>query len=284
MSRSAAARNPGTLNAANGLTLDFGGNVTGFGTVSTPNVLAKPLINNGHVTGTSAAQRITLPGYVKGVGTFDNVNFTGTFSPGLSPTILSVGSISLSDTSTLVMELGGTAAGSGYDQIQSSGTITFDGTLQVSIINGFTPTAGQSFNLFDWVSTSGTFDTLALPTLAGLAWNTSQLYSDGILSLATAVGIAGDYNQDGRVNAADYTVWRNRRNTAAALPNDDTAGVGTDDFTRWKTHFGEGSAGSGGSSGSAGASPSQAAVPEPASAILTAAAVLAMISRGRRRR
>src|SRR5262249_28250025 len=53
---------PGTLNAANGLTLDFGGNLTGFGTVSTPNDLAKPLVNNGHITGTSGAQQITLPG------------------------------------------------------------------------------------------------------------------------------------------------------------------------------------------------------------------------------
>ena len=188
---------PGTVNAANGLTLDFGGNITGFGTVSTPNILAKPLINNGHITGTSAAQRITLPGYVKGVGTFDNVSFTGTFSPGLSPTILTVGNIALSPTSTLMMELGGTAAGSGYDQIQSSGALTFDGTLQLSIINGFTPSAGQSFNLFDWLSTSGTFDTLDLPTLAGLAWNTSQLYTDGVLSLVTSAGLPGDYNQDG---------------------------------------------------------------------------------------
>ena len=52
---------PGTLNAANGLTLDFGGNVTGFGTVSTPNNVAKPLINNGHITGNSVAERSRSP-------------------------------------------------------------------------------------------------------------------------------------------------------------------------------------------------------------------------------
>jgi hypothetical protein len=104
---------PGALNAANGLTIDFGGNVTGFGTVTTPNTLAKPLINNGHTTGDSGTQLITLPGYVKGVGTFDNVNFTGTFSPGLSPTILSAGNIAFAPTSTLIMELGGTLPGSG---------------------------------------------------------------------------------------------------------------------------------------------------------------------------
>jgi hypothetical protein len=54
---------------------------------------------------------------VKGVGTFDNVNFTGTFSPGFSPMSLIVGNIAFSPTSTLIIELGGTAAGSQYDQI-----------------------------------------------------------------------------------------------------------------------------------------------------------------------
>ena len=33
---------PGTLNADNGLTLDFGGNFTGYGTVSTPDNLPTP--------------------------------------------------------------------------------------------------------------------------------------------------------------------------------------------------------------------------------------------------
>jgi hypothetical protein len=62
----------------------------------------------------------------------------------------------------------------------------------VSLANGFTPTAGQSFNVFDWISQNGTFDTLDLPALAGLAWNTSQLYTSGALSLAAAVGLTGD--------------------------------------------------------------------------------------------
>jgi hypothetical protein len=61
-------------------------------------------------------------------------------------------------------------------------------------------------------------------------------------------------------------------------------GVGPDDYTRWRMHFGQSSGSGSGASGSAGVSPSQAAVPEPASAILTAVAVLAMMLRGRRRR
>lgn len=197
---------PGTLNAVNGLTLDFGGNITGYGTVSTPNNVAKPLINNGHITGDDPNTPITLPGYVKGVGTFDNVVITGTFSPGLSPTILTVGNVALSPTSTLVMELGGTSPGSGYDQIISSAGLEFDGTLALSLINGFSPAVGQSFNLFDWFSTSGTFDTLALPALASLTWNTAQLYTTGVLSVVA--GLAGDFDFDGDVDGRDFLIWQ----------------------------------------------------------------------------
>ena len=185
---------PGTLAAANGLTLDFGGNITGFGAVTTPNDVAKPLINNGHITGNSVAEPLTLTGFVKGVGTLDNVNITGTLAPGLSPTILIVGNVAFSPTSTLVMELGGATPGSGYDQIQSSGVLALDGMLQVTLINGFIPSAGQSFHLLDWRSGGGTFNGLALPALADdLGWNTSQLYTTGTLK----VGNAGDFGVDG---------------------------------------------------------------------------------------
>jgi hypothetical protein len=250
---------PGTLAAANGLTLDFGGNIIGFGTVNTPNSIADPLTNNGHITGNSGAQPITLSGYVKGVGTFDNVNFTGTFAPGLSPTILLAGNIALASTSTLIMEVGGTTAGSGYDQIQSTGSITFDGTLQVSLINGFPPAAGQSFNLFDWVTSSGTFDTLQLPTLAGLTWNTSQLYTTGVLSVAAA-GIPGDYNNNGTVDAGDYVLWRKGGPLANEVDNPGT--VNGADYTAWRARFGNASV-----SGT-GASRVNAAVPEAATIVL----------------
>ena len=229
---------PGTLNAPNGLTLDFGGNIAGSGSVNTPNNQAKPLINNGHIAGTSSTQKITLTGYVKGVGTFDNVTMTGTFSPGLSPTTAQVGNLGFANGSTLIMELGGTTPGSAYDQILSSGALTFDGTLTLSLINGFTPSAGQSFNLFDWSSASGTFASLNLPTLtSGLTWNTSQLYSSGVLSVLSA-GIPGDYNNNGTVDAADYAVWRKSLGQNITLANDTTPGMVTQaDYDVWRSNF-----------------------------------------------
>ncbi len=226
--------------------------------MSTPNNITKPLINNGHITGTSAAQRITLPGYVKGVGTFDNVAVTGTFSPGLSPTILQVGNVTFSPTSTLIMELGGTTPGSGYDQLQSTGTIALGGTLQISLINGFVPAAGQTFDLFDSATLSGTFSSVLLPSVPGLTWDTSQLAS-GMLSAAP--GLPGDFNNNGTVDAADYVVWRN--------------GLGTtytqNDYNVWRSHFGQ-TAGSGSLTGGA--------VPEPATTVVLIWGVFVLLSRG----
>lgn len=65
----------------------------------------------------------------------------------------------------------------------------------------------------------------------------------------TADALIGDYNQDGTVNAADYTVWRDRFGQSVNLPNRDPANgsgpIGTADFTSWKTRFGDSNAGLG---------------------------------------
>ena len=196
------------------------------------------------------AQPITLGGYIKGTGTFTNVSFTGTYSPGLSPTIATVGSITLAPASTLLMEVGGTTAGGSFDEIQASGTLSLGGTLVVSLINSFNPAAGNSFDILDWGTLSGTFSSIQLPMLAGgLQWNTSQLYTSGVLSI-NVVGIPGDFNHNGVVDAADYVVWRK--------------GLGTiytqSDYDMWRAHFGQ-TAGSGAALPSA--EPLSAAVPEP---------------------
>jgi hypothetical protein len=76
-----------------------------------------------------------------------------------------------------------------------------------------------------------------------------------------SAGIAGDYNGNGTVDAADYVLWKN----GGPLQNDATPGVDASDYAVWKAAFGN-HAGSG--SGFVGAS-----VPEPASLILLATSV-----------
>lgn len=75
----------GSLQSANGVLVDHGNNLVGFGTLETPNDLTKLGMINGAVAGNSVGERITLTGYVKGVGTLDDVTVAGTYSPGISP-------------------------------------------------------------------------------------------------------------------------------------------------------------------------------------------------------
>ena len=100
-------------------------------------------------------------------------------------------------------------------------------------------------------------------------------YAFGIhLPTQAPTGIAGDFNEDGKVDAADYVVWR--KNTAnGALPNDDGLTTQTARFNLWRGNFGEMEM-PGGGSGSG-------AVPEPSSAVLLSLAAIAVGLSARRR-
>lgn len=105
-------------------------------------------------------------------------------APGNSPGTLTVGDISFTTTSFLDLEIGGTTAGTTYDQLVSTGTMALNGTLTVSFIDGFTPSAGQEFFVLDWETLTGTFSEEILPTLGGsLSWDTSNLYTTGVLAV-----------------------------------------------------------------------------------------------------
>lgn len=58
----------------------------------------------------------------------------------------------------------------------------------------------------------------------------------------------GDYNGDGTVDAADYTVWRNNLGAPeGTLPNDPNGGViGSAQYATWKANFGSSGGGEGG--------------------------------------
>jgi hypothetical protein len=50
----------------------------------------------------------------------------------------------------------------------------------------------------------------------------------------------GDYNDDGKVDAADYIVWRKNEGTTNLLPNDNGLGgtIGTAHYELWRSNFG----------------------------------------------
>jgi hypothetical protein len=72
-------------------------------------------------------------------------------------------------------------------------------------------------------------------------------------------GLSGDFNEDGKVDAADYVVWRKNETANNSLPNDGGAATQAARFDLWRANFGEMTMPGGGAGG---------AVPEPCSAAL----------------
>lgn len=82
---------------------------------------------------------------------------------------------------------------------------------------------------------------------SGAQFTSELLAGTGFLQVTTyaAPPLGGDYNEDGVVDAADYAVWRDALGREESLPNDDTPGVGADDYERWRTNFGMTNSGGG---------------------------------------
>jgi len=203
-----------------------------------------------------------VPGQVENRG--------GTVAPGDGVGKLTIeGRFASSSDATLQIELGGLTPSTQYDQLVIEGTVAVDGTLAVSLVNlgggAFVPAAGDSFTIITATDgISGAFESLVAP--GAYNWNLDY----GFNTVSLLVGISGDFNDDGTVDAADYSIWRDTMGTSGSNLAADGNGDGTvnnDDFTIWKNHFGQSlSPGSG----------SAAAVPEPAPWLLFIAALVAI--------
>ncbi len=167
----------------------------------------------------------------------DGSTFTTSFAGGTIDPLAVAGNIDLSSL-TNALTVSGTGVGSSWDIITYSGTLT------------------------------GTFDTVT----AGYSVNVA---TPGVIKLVAAPGgLPGDFNSDGKVDAADYTLWRDNNGSATALPNDGGLGtpIGPAHYTLWKNNFGA----------MAGSSiVTSAAVPEPATWLLVSGGLAALASRRR---
>ena len=136
-----------------------------------------------------------------GTGTINsNLTNAGTVSPGSSPGTITVdGDYTQESTGTLSMELGGTTPDTEFDQLVVTGAAALDGTLDVSLINEFSPELGDSFTILTYGSHTGSFETLNMPDLdPGLAWEVA--YGSTAVTLTVREGggsISGTVNYSG---------------------------------------------------------------------------------------
>ncbi len=235
----------GLANIVGDVTNALGGKIISTG--GGPTTFFDDVTNQGEIH-TSPGGFTVFFGSVSGAGSFTGtgtVNLEGDLNPGNSPAAVQfAGNVAFGSGAFLKIELAGSTPGAQYDQVHVTGQLSLNGELDVSLLGTYIPAVGTTFDILDWGSLAGTFFSLQLPTLTNGIWDTSQLYTTGTLFVVG--GLAGDYNHNGIVDAADYVVWRN--------------GLGTtytqNDYNVWRANFGQ-------TAGSGAGAIANAAVPEP---------------------
>ena len=250
-----------TVRVGNNITLEFnnrlslGGNTltkTGGGTVSINNVL-------NSAGGTLDCSEGTCAGSGTVGGNLVN---QGTVAPGSSPGILTVdGDYTQGSSGTLAIEIAGLVPGEDHDKLVVTGAANLAGTLDVTLLNGFTPNNGDTFDILDFASVTGDFSTLNLP--ASFNWNVST----GALTFGAAIGGFADYDNDGTWNLGDLNLvlfnWQqNEGSLPAEWVNQRPAAVGLDSLNQVLFNWQQAS--------------SLATVPEPTSGLLLLMVLLAV--------
>jgi serralysin len=149
-----------------------------------------------------------------------------------------------------------------------------NGTTQLALVNNAAAGLDETLNSFTLPS-AGTY----FVRVTGATADSVQLYDLKLSAAAAIAALTGDYNHDGVVDAADYTVWRDElgqtgSGLAADGNNDNT--VNETDYNLWQSDFGHTSPG--------GGSLASTAVPEPSTAAMAIAPIALLLMRRTRRR
>jgi hypothetical protein len=206
--------NAGTLTVGTGGTFQVTGNLTNFsgttltggsyvvsGTLQFPNAnivtnaasivldgSAAQIIDQAGVDGlrnfaTNAAEgRFTIQNgaNLTTAGDFSNLGY---LTLGPASTFIVTGDFTQGTAATLEVQLGGNPADGLFGQLVVTGVATLDGTLQVSLVNGSSPSIGDSFQILTFGSRVGDF-----AALVGLDLGDTILdpqYGDHSLTLVT---------------------------------------------------------------------------------------------------
>ena len=217
-----------------------------------------------------------------------NVVNSGLVSPGASPGRLRIsGNYTQNANGTLAIDIEGDDNSNPlnlqFDLLEITGNANLSGTLAVDL-EGYTPLQGDQFTIVDANTLSGAFSNAPngqrLDTVdEDFSFIVNYNAGAGTVTLSSFALLA-DYNLNGKVDAADYTVWRNSLNQAGPnlIADGNRDGTVTQlDFAFWKSHYGESLC-----SGAGADAANLANVPEPTGAFLAGVALAGLLRQRRR--
>lgn len=162
-------------------------------------------------------------------------------------TLTVAGDLTLDASSIVELDIFDTTIGS--DLLSVEGLLTADGILDISLAG--TVGLGDTFDILDFGSITGSFDDVNLPALdGGLGWDISSLLSTGELTVVTGADV--DIDNDGDVDGSDFLSLQ--RTNPALIP-------------AWETQYGSGIP----------LSAASTSVPEPSSLLLLAVSGLGLL-------
>jgi fibronectin-binding autotransporter adhesin len=178
----------GTLTASGGLSIVGG---TMFGNEGT-------LAGNISLSGTSAIS----PG--DGVKKIGMLNINGTYMQG--------------SMASALFDLGGLTSGK-FDVINITNAAKLGGNLVVDLVNGFTPVAGDNFDIMNYASETGAFSSESLPVISGDHWLVTIGATDVLLQLLTGTGPVKEEDLGGSGEQAEFRGSYTGYVPPSAVPN-----------------------------------------------------------------
>jgi len=152
--------NSGTVVVSKGSTLTVGGTTNSYNQSAGQTTVDGTLVGKGttgiSVTGGTILGSGTLKTNLSigGGGTSPTTNVGDAGKAGL---LKITGTYTQLSTGTMNVSIGGTTVGTQYSQLQVTGAASLGGTLTAALVNGFTPTVGQTFTVLTASGVAGTF-------------------------------------------------------------------------------------------------------------------------------
>lgn len=170
---------------------------------------------NGTKTGAGAVA-VATGGTIAGSGSVAGavtIQSGGTLAPGNTTGNLSFTStVNLASGASYVAEIAGASSN---DKVTSTGTFTANGTIKVTLVDGYSPATGTTFDLVD-ATIAGTpvFDFSAATLATGLSWDTTSFATNGTIKVT------------GTATGSPYDSWATTNNiTGGKNGDDDNDGV-----------------------------------------------------------